>query len=409
MNVHIINIGDELLIGQVVNTNASWMAAELNAEGMSVSQVSVISDKKEVIVEALQKALALADAVLITGGLGPTKDDLTKHTLAEFFNSELKEDASMLANIAKIFAARGYELTETNRKQAEVPVCCTPLLNKLGTAPGMWFETEGKVVVSMPGVPFEMKQLMQEEVIPRLKSFFKTEPIIHRTFSLQGIGESFLSDKLEDFEAQLPSYIKLAYLPNAGIIRLRLSAKGENVEAEVEKQCQILNTYIKEYVFGVEDDILETVIGRLLLDKKSTLAIAESCTGGFISHLITSIPGSSAYFNGSVVSYSNQVKMDLLAVPEEILKKHGAVSKETAELMALGVKCHLKSDYALATTGIAGPDGGTDEKPVGTVWIAIATPEKVFSECYHFGNDRKRTIQRAANQALNNLRKAIVN
>ncbi len=407
MNIEIINIGDELLIGQVINTNASWMASELNLNGMNVSRISVIPDASEAIVQALTKALESVDIVLLTGGLGPTKDDITKNTLCEFFNSRLIENKETLENIRRIFSQRGYELTESNRKQAEVPECCKAIINKLGTAPCMCFEKNGKSIISMPGVPFEMQTLMREEVIPYLKKRFQTEHFVHKTLLTFGIGESFLSDKLELFEKELPFNIKLAYLPQVGVVRLRLSGKGTDVislENEISVQVEKLKSHVGEYLFGYDLDTLEKVVGDLLKKGERSLSVAESCTGGYISHLLTSIPGSSVYFKGSVVAYSNEVKNKVLSVKKETLEEFGAVSEQTAKEMAIGIKNLTQSDFAIATTGIAGPDGGSDQKPVGTVWIAVATPENVIAQKYSYGNDRIRTIQRTANQALNNLR-----
>ncbi len=411
MNIHIINIGDELLIGQVVNTNAAWMAAALNANGMLLTNIATVGDTVQAITSALNIALKSADVVLMTGGLGPTKDDITKTTLARFFDSPLIMDSEALENVRKIFEQRGLPLTATNRTQAEVPACCEVIINKHGTAPCMWFEHQGKVVVAMPGVPYEMQQLMTGDIIPRLKSHFQSEHFLHKTVLTYGIGESFLSDKLAGFEAQLPAHIKLAYLPNMGIIRLRLSANGNNInqlEIDIKSHLELLLSCIGEYVWGYDDDTFELAIGKMLCQSGATLAVAESCTGGYISHLITSVAGSSAYFRGGAIAYHNDIKENLLEIPTAYLTEYGAVSRQTAEAMALGVQKHFNSDYAIATTGIAGPSGGTEAKPVGTVWIAIATAEGVHAAEYHFpATSRIHAIYRASTQALNNLLKIL--
>jgi len=411
MKAEIISIGDELLIGQVVNTNASWMAAELNKWGIPVVQITAISDKETAIISALDEASERADIILITGGLGPTKDDITKHVLAKYFNSKLIFHEPSFEQVKKLFRARNYEVTPINRKQAEIPENCTPLTNIHGTAPGMWFEKEGKVFVSMPGVPFEMKALMRNEVLPRLREKFEVGYIFHKTIMTFGLGESRLAEKIEDIENSLPGFIKLAYLPQPGIVRLRLSATGKDestLKGEVQKYCKAINERVPELVFGYDDITMEKVVGKLLLEKNKTLTTAESCTGGYLAHLITSIAGSSAYFIGSVISYSNEVKTNELGVKAVDLYKHGAVSKQVVEQMAIGVREKLNSDYSLATSGIAGPDGGTEEKPVGTVWIALSTPDGVKSKLIHLGEHRGRNIRRSALAALNMLRLELI-
>jgi nicotinamide-nucleotide amidase len=411
MKAEIISIGDELLIGQVVNTNASWMAAELNKAGINVVHISSVSDEKASIKSAIDFAMERAEIVLITGGLGPTKDDITKHALAEYFSAGFVFHEPTFQHIKSLFAARNFKLTDVNRKQAEIPDNCIPLFNRNGTAPGMWFEQNTKIIVSMPGVPFEMRPLLSEQVIPKLIEKFNLPVIFHKTIMTTGIGESWLAEKISDWADSLPQNIKLAYLPQPGIVRLRLSASGpdkEKLENEVNHYCKSLHTYIPQVIFGYDDISLEEVIGKLLLKNKQTLSTAESCTGGYIAHLITSIAGSSDYFKGAVVSYSNRVKTEQLGVNLMILEQKGAVSSEVVEAMAQGAKQRLQTDFALATSGIAGPGGGTKEKPVGTVWIALAGPTGVQSKRFHFGEHRGRNIRRSALAALNMLRLEMV-
>ncbi len=407
MKAEIINIGDELLIGQVVNTNASWMAARLNKAGISVVQGTTIADDTEAIKSTLEQAFKRADVVLISGGLGPTKDDITKKTLAEYFDSKFIFHEPTFEQVKKIFAARELPVNEINRQQAMIPEKCKPLFNKNGTAPGMWFKKDGKVAVSMPGVPFEMKAMMEEQVIPAIISHFRMDAIVHKTIMTTGMPESMLSEKIKTWENNLPSHIKLAYLPQPGIVRLRLSGSGkeqQKLEMEIQEQAEKLRLLVPEIIFGYDDVSLEEVIGQLLLKKKKTISTAESCTGGYIAHLITSIPGSSGYFEGSVVSYSNRIKTDLLGVRAKTLEKYGAVSREVVTEMAEGARESLKTDYCLAVSGIAGPDGGTEEKPVGTVWIALAGTGSTEARLFHFGDHRGRNIRRSALAALNLLR-----
>ena len=416
MNVEIINIGDELLIGQVVNTNAAWMAEQLNLSGFRVFQVTTISDLRQHILQTLSDAEKHAEVVLVSGGIGPTKDDITKHTLCEYFNTRLVFNEAAYRDVEALFARRGYPVTELNRQQAELPENCTGIPNKLGTARGMWFEKErpggGKTIfVSMPGVPFEMKAMMTDWVIPHLKQVFKTPFIYHKTVLTQGVGESFLAAQIEEWENSLPSNIKLAYLPQPGIVRLRLTAEGPDegiLHQQVESEVLKLNVLIPEHIFGYDTETLELIIGRLLKERNATLATAESCTGGAIAQMITSVPGSSAYFKGSVVAYSNDIKEEILGVLPDTLEQHGAVSKEVVTEMAISLQSKFNVDYAIATSGIAGPDGGTPEKPVGTTWIAIASPDEVFAMPYLFGDSRDRNIRRTALQALNLLRKKLM-
>jgi len=383
------------------------MASELNKNGIKVIRINTVSDSANDIKAAIAGAEQRTEIILLTGGLGPTKDDITKHVLADYFNSKMIFHEPTFEQVKKIFKARKFKVSEVNKKQAEIPENCIPLFNEHGTAPGMWFEKENMVLVSMPGVPFEMKSLIKNHVIPRLQKKFGMNHIFHKTIMTTGIGESMLAERITDWENNLPKYIKLAYLPQPGIVRLRLSATGSDkkeLEDDIKSHCRGLNTVIPEIIFGYDDITLEEVIGKQLLSANKTLSTVESCTGGYIAHLITSIAGSSAYFKGSVVSYSNDVKTNVLGVNSVVLDTMGAVSLEVIEQMAQGGRYRLNTDYCLATSGIAGPDGGTDEKPVGTVWIALATPTGVHSELFHFGEHRGRNIRRSALAALNMLR-----
>ena len=407
MKAEIISIGDELLIGQVVNTNASWLAENLNLAGVKVNRIIVLPDSFDELIYGLSESLQRADLIIATGGLGPTKDDITKTVLCKLFDSRLIIDESILAGIEVFFRKRGYSLTELNRKQAEVPHNCTPLENEMGTAPGLWFEKNGKILVSVPGVPFEMKELFTKKILPRIKSRIHSQFIVHKTVLTQGIGESFLADKIKVWEENLPENIRLAYLPQPGIVRLRLTATGEDetiVHCLIENEVNKLRGIIGDLIFGYDNDTLESMIGTLLLRSGRTLSTAESCTGGYIAHLITSVAGSSAYYKGSVISYSNEIKTGFLNVKEEILITCGAVSEETVIQMAENIRKKFITDYSIAVSGIAGPDGGTEEKPVGTVWIAVATPEKTITKKFLFGDNRLRNIQRASISALNLLR-----
>ena len=407
MKAEIISIGDELLIGQVINTNASWMASELNKWGIPIVQITAISDNETAIISALDDAAGRANIILLTGGLGPTKDDITKHVLARYFNAKLIFHQETFEQVKQLFKSRNFKVTPVNKRQAEIPDNCIPLHNKNGTAPGMWFEKEGKVFVSMPGVPFEMKALITEQILPRLRDKFQIGSLFHKTIMTFGMGESMLAAKIEDIEAGLPGHIKLAYLPQPGIVRLRLSAAGpdkQKLENEINYYCDQIIKRVPKLVFGFDDISMEEVVGNLLLERKKTLATAESCTGGYLAHLITSIAGSSNYFKGSIISYSDEVKVSEIGVKLSDLEKYGAVSQQVVEQMAVGGREKLKTDYCLATSGIAGPDGGTEEKPVGTVWIALSTPEGVQSKLLHLGEHRGRNIRRSALSALNMLR-----
>lgn len=411
MIADIINIGDELLIGQVINTNASWMAERLNSIGIRVRQITAIADSAQHIKQSLDDALSSSELVILTGGLGPTKDDITKHVLAEYYNSNLVTHVPTLQDVEQFFKIRGRTITELNRRQAEIPECCEPLPNSKGTAPGMWFEREGKILISVPGVPFEMKALMEDHILPRLAARINGDVIIHKTILTQGVGESFLADMISDWEDALPPYIRLAYLPQPGIVRLRLTATGNNramLQKEIIELTDKLQHIIPGYIFGFETDTLEAIVGRMLRERKETLSTAESCTGGYLAHMITSVSGSSDYFRGSIVAYANSLKTDLLGVSSQLIEKHGAVSREVVEAMASGARNKLDASWALANSGIAGPSGGSPEKPVGTVWIALAGPKGVEANKLLLGGDRERNIHISSLSALNMLRKALI-
>jgi len=410
MVAEIISIGDELLIGQVINTNASWMSELLNRNGIKVKQIKAIADDKKDILNSIDNSFKSADLILLTGGLGPTKDDITKHTLCEYFDTKLVFNEDAFSRIKEIFRLRNFKVSAVNKAQAELPESCIPITNINGTASGMWFEKNGKILVSMPGVPFEMKPMMENEVIPRIKAKFNTPVIIHKTIMTQGVGESFLAKIIEDWENSLPQNIKLAYLPQPGIVRLRLSASGENkikCEKYIGEFVEKLKLLIGDIIFAYDDMLLEEAVGNSLKLHKKTVATAESCTGGYIAHLLTSIAGSSSYFKGSAITYANEIKENILEVSHDDLEKEGAVSETVVRQMALGVRKKFGTDYAIATSGIAGPDGGTEDKPVGTTWIAIAGPDGVLAEKHHFGEHRGRNIRRAALTALFMLKKTV--
>ena len=406
ITAEIINIGDELLIGQVINTNASWMAKQLNEAGIEVLRVIAISDKREEIIHALNDSGNRADVILLTGGLGPTRDDITKKVLAEYFQSDLVFNEKVFEHIKTLLSKRGFDVSKLRTEQAEIPANCKALPNEHGTAPGMWFEKDNHVFVSMPGVPYEMKSIVADHVIPALIEKFKPGVILHKTFLTQGVPESVLAKRIEDWEDKLPKTIKLAYLPQPGMVRLRLTARGNertSVEKVLLEESAKLEEIISDVIFGYDEQSLESVIGNKLLKNKQMLATAESCTGGYIAHLITSIAGSSDYFKGSVVAYSNEIKENVLGVKGESLTEFGAVSEAVVIQMAEGVKLKFNTDFALAVSGIAGPSGGTEEKPVGTTWIALATPEKIIARKFLFGEHRERNIRKTALAALNIL------
>ena len=412
MQAEIITIGDEILIGQIVDSNSAFIATQLNKIGVSVYQITSVQDDKEHILKSLKEAEENADIIIVTGGLGPTKDDITKNTLAEYFNDVLVPDASVLENIKELWKKYiKQELSQVNIDQALVPSKAKVLMNRFGSAPGMWMEKGSKVFISLPGVPFEMKALIENEVIPKLRKQYKLPFIMHKTLHTYGLGESRLAARIEAWEDNLPEFIKLAYLPSLGRVRLRLSAKGMNREvvvSEMEKQLALLMPQVKDIFVGFEEEhSIEAIIGKKLTEIGKTLATAESCTGGKIAERITAIPGASNYFKGSVVSYATQAKIDVLKVDESIIDKYSVVSTQVAEAMAKQAQQLFGTDYAISTTGNAGPTKGDDSVEVGTVCIAIVTPNEVFSEKFHLGNHRIKVINKAVNKALELLQKEI--
>ncbi len=411
-NAEIITIGDELLIGQTVDTNSAWMGMQLNLSGVRVNRITSISDTREAIEGALDESLGRADLVLITGGLGPTSDDITKEVLADYFGASLIINPKVLASITERILRRGFEMNENNRRQALVPDNCTVLPNGAGTAPGMLFERDGKVIISMAGVPAEMKHIMQRHVLPLIAERSGGNTIIHKSIMTFGTFEAMLAERLEEFERQLHPSVRLAYLPDQGVIKLRLTGTGgrrDDVSNIIDKEVKKLYEIIPDLIYGEDDVTLEEIVGKLLSQKHVTLSTAESCTGGRIASMITSVPGSSEWYLGSVVAYDNSIKSGVLGVDPEIISRYGAVSGETASAMATGMRQLAGSDYAVAVTGIAGPSGGTPEKPVGTVWIAVASDKGVHAEKHRFGDDRMINISRSANRALNMVRKLIIN
>lgn len=411
MKAQIITIGDEILIGQIVDTNAAYISRALNSVGVVVTERLSIGDDRDRIIEALDTSLSQCDMVITTGGLGPTKDDITKKTLAEYFHSELVCDKEVYAHVKKMLEERGIEFNELNQGQALVPACCTVLPNMKGTAPGMWFERDGKVVVSLPGVPFEMEALMQEEVLPRLAEHFSLKQIVHRTMITTGLAESMLAKRIEAWENALPPYIKLAYLPSPSQVRLRLSAyevDGRKVGEEIDRLFSQLEKIIPQYVVGYQNESIYTSVHKMLLRKGLTLATAESCTGGAIAAHFTSQAGASGYFLCGVVSYSNEAKHNVLGVDMSDIERYGAVSRPVVEQMAEGARRISGADYAVATSGIAGPTGGTPDKPVGTVWMAVATPSGVRSQVKILGSAREQVIERATSTVMAMLRDAII-
>lgn len=411
INAEIITIGDEILIGQIVDTNSAWIAQQLNLIGINVCQISSVSDNKQHIINSLDLASLRADLIIVTGGLGPTKDDITKQTIAEYFNGKLVRNDQVLKHVTQLLESRNVRMNNLNVMQADVPENCEVIPNNQGTAPGMWFRKENAVYVFMPGVPFEMKGIMSEYLLPRFKKEFDTPAIYHKTLMLQGIAESSLALLIESWENQLAPNIKLAYLPSPGIIRLRLSAKGDTLEnltriiaQEIEKVRPILNPYL----FSDLDEPIEVTLNKILILNKKTICTAESCSGGKIASLLTSVPGSSQYYRGTIVAYANRIKTKILQISNDLLIENGAVSQEVVELMAKNAREILESDYSIAISGIAGPEGGSEEKPIGTTWIAVASEKQVISKKFIFGDNRERNIQRASISALNELRKLIL-
>jgi len=405
----IITIGDEILIGQTVDTNSAWMGDNLSKIGVDVIQITSISDEKSHILQALTSASKRSNIVLVTGGLGPTQDDITKHTLCTYFKTQLVRNMDVLQRIESFFTSRGKDMLEVNRQQADLPESAIIIDNLVGTASGMWFEEAGVVYVSMPGVPYEMKSLMTEGVLPKLKNHFQLPDIHHRTILTHGAGESFIADKICDWENRLrDSGLSLAYLPSTVSVKLRISSKDlPNGKMLIDQFERELHTLIPDLIFGYEKDTLQQLLGEALIKKGASLAIAESCTGGYIAHKITSVSGSSAYFLGSVVSYDNTIKQQWLDVSQDDLSNYGAVSESVVMQMANGIKEKMGADYAIATSGIAGPTGGTEEKPVGTIWIAVVGPGFEERMRFQFGNHRGRNVEMTANTAMNMLLKKI--
>ena len=410
-SVEIITIGDEILIGQTVDTNSAWMGNELNLMGIRINRITSVSDNKDEIISSLDEALSRAEVVLMTGGLGPTSDDITKETLAGYFGGKLVMDNEVLENITDRLRRRNLQMNENNRRQAMVPENCKVLRNLTGTAPGMLFEKSGKIVVSMPGVPHEMKHIMKEHVLPLLAGRLPGGVIVHKNIMTYGVAEAMLAERLMTFEKELPGEIRLAYLPAYGVIKLRLTAAGSDekkIRKSVKEQVAKLYEIIPDVIYGEDEVMLEEVVGKLLNDNNLTVSTAESCTGGKIASLITSVPGSSGWFRGSVVAYDNSIKTGVLGVSKETLRIYGAVSAETAGEMARGARRLMGTDYAVAVTGIAGPTGGTADKPVGTVWIAIDSERGLLTEKQIFADNRQINISRSSYGALNLLRKQIV-
>ncbi|MCH2215291.1 MAG: competence/damage-inducible protein A [Flavobacteriales bacterium] len=414
MKAEVITIGDEILIGQTVDTNSAWLGEQLHLHGIQLNRVVTISDDASSIREAIDDSFRHADLILMTGGLGPTQDDITKEALADYFGTSLERKHDVLNKIDSYFKSKGLEMLESNRKQADLPKDAIILENVRGTAMGMWFEKNGKVLISMPGVPYEMKGIMLDHGFRNIQEFFPTKTIIHQTIQTQGIGESFLAEQIRDWENALRNDgISLAYLPSPGLVKLRLTAHAENgdrerVRKKIEKYVSELEKRVPQYIFGREKDTVAMAIQRLFQSRNLTLSVAESCTGGLIAQEITAVPGCSAHFLGSVVAYSNKVKMTLLGVKEHSLFEHGAVSEQVVKEMAEGIRKTLQTDYSIATSGVAGPEGGTEEKPVGTVWVAIAGANKTIAKRLNLGKSRSRNIRISMLSVLNWLRQEII-
>jgi nicotinamide-nucleotide amidase len=405
-----ISIGDELLIGQVINTNAAWLGEQLSGAGFQLDSTLTIGDSEKAILDAFNACMD-ADLVLVTGGLGPTADDITKPTVCKFFNTELEFCQAAYDNVVALFQRRGFQMSERNRSQAMLPKACEYVPNTYGTAPSMWLEKNGVVFAFMPGVPFEMKGIFKDELLPRIKQRFHSVPYEKRVIMTTGIGESFLADKIKDWEDALPSFLSLAYLPQYGMVRLRLSGRHENADllhATLDDQVAKLTRLIPEYIFAMQDQPIERMVFDMLLDKSMTFASAESCTGGNIAHVITLIPGSSDVFKGTAVTYATPMKTKVLGVPAKMIEKHGVVSQQVVESMAIGVRNLMEADFGVATTGVAGPSGGTEENPVGTVWIGVASPSGVVSKRFNFGKDRENVINRATIAAYEMLRQELI-
>lgn len=411
MKSAIITIGDEILIGQVTDTNAVWISKNLNKIGIQVGEMVTVSDDAGQITSTLDRYIGKYDLLIMTGGLGPTTDDITKPTLAAYFNSQMVTHPEIQEKIITYFKERGRSMIESNLKQADVPDACRVLINNHGSAPGMWFEKEGTILISLPGVPYEMKGLMEDHVLPELISRNSVPHVVHRTIMTQGVPESYLAAMLADWEKALPACVKLAYLPRPGIVRLRLSVV-DKCASEAEQLLEViidkLLDIIPQHIFGYDDITLEESLGELLRDRKLTLSSAESCTGGNIARMITSVPGSSAYYSGSVIAYANRIKSEVLGVDPDLIEKKGAVCKEVVEQMASGVMDLLGTHAAISTSGIAGPDGGSDEKPVGTTWICVQYGDESYAKQYRFGGSRERIIDQASHSALQLLRRLLL-
>lgn len=405
-----ISIGDELLIGQVINTNAAWLGEQLAAAGFQLDSALTIGDSEKAILEAFNACMD-ADLVLVTGGLGPTADDITKPTVCKFFGTEIEFCQEAYDNIVALFNRRGFQMSERNRGQAMLPKACQYIPNAYGTAPCMWLEKNDTVFAFMPGVPFEMKGIFNDELLPRIKERFHSVPYAKRVVMTTGIGESFLADKIKDWEEALPDFLSLAYLPQYGMVRLRLSGRHEDADLlnkTLDDETGKLTALISEYVFSMQDQPIERTVFDLLINKGATFATAESCTGGNIAHAITLIPGSSEVFKGAAVTYATPMKTKVLGVPFETIEKRGVVSQEVVEAMAKGVRDLMEADFGVSTTGIAGPSGGTEENPVGTVWIGVASASGVVSKCFNFGKERENVINRATVAAYEMLRQQIL-
>ena len=413
MTAELITIGDELLIGQTVDTNGSWIGEQLNLLGINVSQISSIRDDRQHILDTLDLAINRSELVVITGGLGPTNDDITKKTLCEYFDSQLIVNEAVLDKIKIYFKSRNLKMLQVNNDQALLPNNCEVLENTRGTASGMLFQKNNVIFISLPGVPYEMQGIFSDILIPKLKESYLTSNVVNKTIKTQGIGESFLADIIKDWELELTlAGLKLAYLPSPGIVKLRITAFGDDekeLSNTIDSFILKLNGLIPDYIYGFDKDKLEQIVGKLLVDNQATLSLAESCTGGNIAHMITGVSGSSAYYKGSIVAYSNTVKIDFLKVNPELIKNYGAVSRQVVEQMALGANLQFGTDYSIATSGVAGPGGGTEEKPVGTVWIAIAHNDNVSSKKLTLGDNRERNILISSLAALNMLRLMLLN
>ena len=404
-----ISIGDELLIGQVINTNAAWLGEHLSAAGFQLDSTLTIGDSEKAILDAFNACMD-ADLVLVTGGLGPTADDITKPTVCKFFETELEFCPAAYDNVVSLFKRRGFQMSERNRSQAMLPKSCEYVPNTYGTAPCMWLEKNGVAFAFMPGVPFEMKGIFTDELLPRIKQRFHAVPYEKRVIMTTGIGESFLADKIKDWEDNLPEFLSLAYLPQHGMVRLRLSGRHEDAQilhTTLDNQVEKLTQLISEFIFAMQDQPIERTVFDLLFNKGMTFASAESCTGGNIAHVITLIPGSSEVFKGTAVTYATPMKTKVLGVSVEMIEKHGVVSQEVVESMATGVRNLMEADFGVATTGVAGPSGGTEENPVGTVWIGVASHSGVVSKRFNFGKDRENIINRATIAAYEMLRQQL--